>query len=252
MEGFEFTPELGLLVGGLVGIIIGWVIGFFDSNLRTSKKIKQAEESAAIAMQEAKDQIAAFEAKAASITAAPVAADDPGLMRIKNENGTLTLDLDGVRVDTLAMHPDERKRLIEMLSVIRPWLEHKPAPAPATMPPAPSQPTPALARTASPAPQPTPVSPAAAVSPAPKKDDKPATAPTTMVGQINAILQTRIASTKFAEQGVTMIESPSGGVYVYVGLNKFEGIDSVPDEEIKSVIRAAIAEWERKYTPGLS
>ena len=72
-----------------------------------------------------------------------------------------------------------------------------------------------------------------------------------MVGQINAILQTRITNTKLADMGVTMIESPGGGVFVYVGLNKFEGIDSVPDEEVKTVIRAAIAEWERKYTPGL-
>jgi hypothetical protein len=72
-----------------------------------------------------------------------------------------------------------------------------------------------------------------------------------MVGQINAILQARIVNTRFAELGLTMIESPSGGVYVYVGLNKFEGIDAVPDEEIKTVIRGAIAEWEKKYTPGL-
>ena len=100
----------------------------------------------------------------------------------------------------------------------------------------------------SPASQPAPPKPTV---PAPKKDDKPATAPTSMVGQINAILQLRIANTKLAEQGVTMIESPSGGVFVYIGLNKFEGIDAVPDEDVKAAIRAAIAEWERKYTPGL-
>jgi hypothetical protein len=72
-----------------------------------------------------------------------------------------------------------------------------------------------------------------------------------MVGQINEILQLRIAKTKFAEQGITMIESPAGGVNVYVGLNRYEGIDAVPDEEIKAAIRNAIAEWEKKYTPGL-
>jgi hypothetical protein len=28
-------------------------------------------------------------------------------------------------------------------------------------------------------------------------------------------------------------------------------VDDVPDETIKATIRAAIAEWEDKYTPGL-
>ena len=73
-----------------------------------------------------------------------------------------------------------------------------------------------------------------------------------MVGQINAILQTRIANTKLAELGVTMIESPAGGVFVYLGLDKYEGIEAVPNEDAVAAIRAAIAEWERKYTPGLS
>jgi hypothetical protein len=56
-------------------------------------------------------------------------------MRIKNENGFLALDLDGTRADTSALTVDQRKRLIEMLNVIRPWLEGKPAPAPASPPP---------------------------------------------------------------------------------------------------------------------
>ena len=239
------------LLGGLIGVIIGWVIGFFDSNLRASKKIKQAEQSAEIALTEAKDKIAQAEAKMASISAAPVTVDDPGLLRIKNENGAMTLDLDGVRANPIALFPEQRKRLIEMLNVMRPWLENKPIPAPMPTPltaPSPlTQPMPVSVSTPSPTPQPAPSKPA----PAQKKDEKLPTAPTSMVGQINAILQTRIVNTKLAEQGVTMIESPSGGVYVYVGLNKFEGIDAVPDEDVKAAVRAAISEWERKYTPGL-
>lgn len=262
MEGFTFTPELGILVGGLVGIIIGWAIGFFDSNLRSSKKIKQAEASAQIAINEAKEMAAQAEAKLASIAETPVTVDDPGLLRIKNENGTIALDLDGVRANPSALLPDQRKRLIEMLNVMRPWLENKPAPVPTSVtppPPLPSSPLRAMpvpdtrqgapVNIPSPASQPAPPKPTPA--PVPKKDDKPATVPTSMVGQINAILQLRIANTKLAEQGVTMIESPSGGVFVYIGLNKFEGIDAVPDEDVKAAIRAAIAEWERKYTPGL-
>jgi hypothetical protein len=32
-------------------------------------------------------------------------------------------------------------------------------------------------------------------------------------------------------------------------LQKFDAIDDVPDETVKAAIRAAIAEWEKKYTP---
>ncbi len=31
---------------------------------------------------------------------------------------------------------------------------------------------------------------------------------------------------------------------------KFDTIDDIPDANIKSAIRAAIAEWEPKYVPG--
>ena len=251
MEGFEFTPELGVLVSGLVGIIIGWAIGFFDSNLRSNKKIKQAEASAEIVAKEAQDKIAQAEAKLASVAAAPVTVDDPGLLRIKNENGTLTLDLDGARVNPLALYPEQRKRLIDMLNVMRPWLESSPipAPVPATTTPPPPQPVQAAIKTAPPVSQ--PAMSKSAPTPAAKQDEKAAAAPTTMVGQINAILQGHIGNTRFAQQGLTMIESPAGGVWVYLGLDKFEGIDAVPDEEAKTIIRAAIAEWEKKYTPGL-
>ena len=38
---------------------------------------------------------------------------------------------------------------------------------------------------------------------------------------------------------------------VFVGLTRYSGIDEVPDPDIKAAIRAAIAEWEEKFTPGL-
>ncbi|NTU56174.1 MAG: hypothetical protein HGA79_07985, partial [Anaerolineales bacterium] len=52
-------------------------------------------------------------------------------------------------------------------------------------------------------------------------------------------------------RGLVLMESASGGVNVYVGISKYEGLDEVPDEEVKTAIRAAIAEWEKRYTPGL-
>lgn len=188
-------------------------------------------------------------------TAKPVTVDDPGLLRIRNENGNLTLDLDGARVDTSTLSADHRKRLIELLTVIRPWLEGRATPAAApsmTAPPSPPSPAPAPVQPAIPPPPSTPLSqPVAAKSPVIAIEDRPSTPANSIVAQIDTILQTRIAGTSIEERGVFLAQSPDGGVMVYVGLKKYMGVDEVPDEEIKSAIRDAITEWEKKYTPGL-
>jgi hypothetical protein len=71
------------------------------------------------------------------------------------------------------------------------------------------------------------------------------------VEQVDAILQAQMVGTPLFEKGIRLQESPEGGVLVWVGINKFEGVDGVPDDDIKAAIRAAIAVWENKYTPGL-
>ncbi len=210
-------------------------------------KQRKAEEQ-----QEKKDQ------PPAPPTPVTVKVDDPGLMRIKNDNGYLTLDLDGVRADTSSLTAEQRKRLIEMLTLIRPWLEGRPAPAPVAVTPPPTppaqtprtQPVPAASAPVRSAPRPTP-QPAAAKPAATEKDEKSTPPPTGIVGQIDAILQVRLAGTPLEGRGVYLSNSPEGGVVVNVGLQKFNGIDEVTDPEIKAALRAAITEWENKYTPGL-
>lgn len=249
-EGWNLTP----VVIPLVALLAGWAIGFFDSNMRASKKIKQAEESAQFAIQEAEKKITEAQVKLASVEEPPVTLDDPGLMRIKNENGLLTLDLDGVRVNSSALTIDQRKRLVEMLNAMRPWLEGKSASTPAPMTPPQPKPVPVATPIASSPPQPVAQAHPPASKPSastPKKDEEPKAAPTSIVGQINAILQARIVNTPLATRGVSLMESITGGVNVYIGLQRYEAIDDVPDEEIKTEIRTAIAEWENKYTPGL-
>ena len=71
------------------------------------------------------------------------------------------------------------------------------------------------------------------------------------MSQIDTILQARLAGTPLGERGIFLTQSPEGGVIVYVGLTRYNGVDEVPDPEIKAAIRAAITEWEDKYTPGL-
>ncbi len=177
--------------------------------------------------------------------------DDPGLLRIKNEAGYLALDLDGTRVDTTALTVDQRKRLIEMLSLMRPWLEGKPVAAPIKSPAA-ETPQAASVPSTPATPPPSPVS--GSVTPRPvtiAKEDRPIAPAGSIVTQIDSILQARLAGSPLEDRGVFLTQSPEGAVMVYVGLTKYPGIDEVPDPEIKAAIRAAITEWENKYTPGL-
>jgi hypothetical protein len=242
------------VVGWVAAIIFVYIFGIFEGRGQGRKR-RIAEE------QEEKKNQPASPPEAIQV-------DDPGLLRIKNENGVLSLDLDGTRVDGSSLSSNQRKRLIEVLNSIRPWLDAKPTPEsiPQSAPdptfesrldaisaPPQANPQPVSVQPAPPAPSfvSTQDKPAAPVA-SKKKDDMPEAAPTSMVGQINAILQLRIANTNLSTQGVTLMESPSGGVNVYVGINKYEGIEDVPNEEVKAAIRSAISEWEKKYTPGLS
>ena len=226
----------------IVIVISVYIYGLFEGRGQ-GKKMRIAEEA------QAKKDTPPAPIKPATPTIINV--DDPGLMRIKSENGFLTLDLDGTRVDTSALSGDQRKRLIEMLTLIRPWLEGKPAPAPAMTTPPPPQPKPV-----SPAPinAPTPQPPLQPIAQAPAiiaKEDRPSAPATSIVGQIDSVLQERLAGTSLQERGVFLAQSSDGGVMVYVGLTKYMSVDDVPDAEIKAAIRAAITEWENKYTPGL-
>ena len=74
-------------------------------------------------------------------------------------------------------------------------------------------------------------------------------APATMVGQIDAILQEHLIGSPLASRGIRLFEPPEGGVVVMVGMNKYNGVSEVPDADVQAVIRGAIAEWEKKYTP---
>ena len=176
---------------------------------------------------------------------APAAPEEHTLLKLSlDAHEQPCLDLDGARVDTVRMEPRQRKRLIDLMVVMRPWIDSGPV--------ARSQPVPVPV----PAPAPKPVAapppgppPAAAVIP-PGTPAEPVSAPTTMVGQIDAILQSKISGTPLATRGIRLVESFQGGAMVVVGLNRYAGVGDVPDPEVQAAIRAAIAEWEKKYTPG--
>ncbi len=232
---------------GLVVLLIGFFIGYVDSNIRSVKKIEAAETKEKNARADAEQKLAAAEALKAS---APSAVEDPGLLRLKNNNGTPSLELDGKLLNAKNVSPEQKKRLIELITVMRPWVEGG-----QTASSNPLQSTTAASSLTMPQTPLAPVSPKEPESRPLQTLKKPEAEKTiaslSIVQQIDSVLQSRLLNTPLEKSGIRLQESLQGGVEVYVGLQKFETIDDVPDQTIKGIIRAAIAEWEEKYTPGI-
>ncbi len=86
----------------------------------------------------------------------------------------------------------------------------------------------------------TPVIPVPPISTA--KVEKPRAR--TMVGQIDEILQEILPGTIYAGQNIHLSEEFTNGVVVWVGAVKYIGIESVPDPEVKALIKTAVRKWE--------
>jgi hypothetical protein len=232
------TP-LAIIGIGLAAMFFGYGFGLFEGRGQGYKKRRQEEASDPTLRP-------VIQPAPAPAPTPPVPANDHTLLRLSlNAREQPCLDMDGQRIDTSRMEPQERKRLIDLMVLMRPWIEGGPV-APR------SQPAPASAPSAAPRPvvTPQPVPPPAAATPPAGSPAEPTVAPTTMVGQIDAILQTRLIGTPLATRGIRLVESMQGGAMVMVGLNRYSGVGDVPDPEVQAAIRAAIAEWEKKYTPG--
>jgi hypothetical protein len=70
--------------------------------------------------------------------------------------------------------------------------------------------------------------------------------PLSITAQIDEILQEKLQDSPFASRPIRLVELPSKGVAVKVGMEQYEGVDAVPDEGIRQLIRSAVAEWERR------
>ena len=197
----------------------------------------------------------------------PTPSDEVPVLDVSMDSaGQLRLKLDGQHIDASAMNAEQRKRIIAVLTQMRPWLETSKSlqspqgaaplapPQPVSSPKGASSPQGTHTSTAGPSPKPSPaptVGERPTAPPVDGKEKEPVSEPLSIVAQIDSILQAQMTGTPLMEKGIRLMESPEGGVFVWVGIDKFESVDEVPDEQIKSAIRAAIGVWESKFTPGL-
>lgn len=235
----EWTVNPLIAIGiGLAVLFFGYFFGLFEGRGQGYKK-RQKEER-----EEQKNQP---DPEPLLPVNPPAPADEIPVLDVSMDSaGKLRLKLDGHQADTFALDAEQRKRLIAILTLMRPWLETSKA----VPPPAAPQPAPVSMPSLTPAPTPAPAPTPPAVMPEKDIDDSDAV-PQSIVAQIDSILQARLAGTPLLNKGIHLQESPESGVIVWVGMDKYEGAEAVPDEEIKAAIKGAIAEWEMKYTPGL-
>jgi hypothetical protein len=66
-----------------------------------------------------------------------------------------------------------------------------------------------------------------------------------MIEQIDEILQRKMTELAGAPRGVRLVEGAGGSLRVFIGVQSY-AFEDVPDAEVKSIIREAVAEWESK------
>lgn len=245
-------PTILLWGIGLAVFALGGFIGYMNVNMDARKKMESADAKIEATRVEADRKLQEAEKKLneAKQLGAQIS-NVPSLLKLHHEKNQVIVEMDGKTLSG-AISVDEKKRLIEILSFVRPLIEGANAKSVAIKP-AETQTPQSTLMPVSPVTneiKPVPVTLIPSVQPAKKLDPEKEFALLSIVQQIDSVLQKKMLNTPFEDQGIRLQESLEGAVEVYVGLQKYEAIDDVKDEAIKKLIRNAIAEWETKYAPG--
>ena len=220
-------------IGILLGILLfGYIFGLFEGRSRGYKRRKKEED----AEKREEPQVMVPENKPHE------QAGETNLLSLAEDiNQKMHLEIDEQRIDAPPLTPEQRRRLITLLNQIRPWLETGAASSTSEQVTHPGTGAVGTANASRSATQ-IPVLNEPSI-------DILATAGS-MVAQIDKILQVKIIGTSLADRGIRLLESPEGGVSVYIGLTRYNSVADIPDAAIQAAIQSAIAEWENSATPG--
>ncbi len=67
-----------------------------------------------------------------------------------------------------------------------------------------------------------------------------------IAAQVDEILQELLTGTPLERRGIRLMELPEQGMVVMIGLEKFATVDEVPYDDVRAVLKTAVARWEEK------
>jgi hypothetical protein len=234
----NLIPAIILIV---VAAIAGYILGIVDSRITASLR-KKSEEKSTPTMG-APEVIAQETSQSGEYTVLKVTIDKA--LKFHLEVGGKYLD------KPEALSPEERKRVVDIVTQLQPWLDDKPVPA--ALPPAPELPplktlTPSIPAQSSVAKTSPKIDALRGFRSLLNNDVKPPSNKNSfsIVAMIDEVLQTKLFGTPLMDKAIRLEDGPMGEVIVCVGSQRYDGVGAVPDPEIRDIIKAAIAEWERK------
>ncbi len=119
-------------------------------------------------------------------------------------------------------------------------------PSVSSSPVPPAQPSPARSSyTPAPAPSRNPLRPFSQALQARKQPSSPASS-LSIAAQVDEILQELLIGSPLEGRGLRLMELPGQGMVVMVGLEKFASVDEVPYDDVRKVLKIAVARWEEK------
>jgi hypothetical protein len=173
--------------------------------------------------------------------------EDVEILRAWRDQGeSIWLEMDGKRLENKStLDAGQKKRLLKLVLDLRPWLDVPPAVTTSAAPAPTAAPRPQVQETLRPVSRPSIFSPRPPKAGAKPEEEKQKVSLKSIVEQIDEVLQQKLVGTIFENREIRLLEGAGGAVIVQIKNERFEGIDAVPDAEIKGLIRQAVAEWEK-------
>lgn len=216
---------LPLILIGVIFFLIGLAVGVLSANLQSSKGEKAEQPQPPV----------------------PNAIEVVRLWRDPRK-GNLIPEIDG----KILTSPDrlgaaQQARLLQADEDLHIWLAGSALPPVVARPAAPAAPvaTAAFVASTDPAKRPS-MNPIDVLSRAVATDVKPVSTSKSIAAQIDEILQEKLENSPLKNRAIRLLELPGRGMVVMVGLNQYEGVDAVPDPEIRNLLRECVAEWEAR------